>query len=552
MKCTLLHRPQEYHHGLAADDLSTKEARTSTAMVFTPNPYPKPHPHGYLYQLSEAVPSEVGVRQGDILSPNLFNLFINDLPECLSDSADCPQLGNRSVKCLLYADDLVIFSHSLNGLQIQLDQLSAYCKNWGLEINLKKSKVMFISKKAQLVRKEDAPRIGSQSLEFVECYKYLGLVVYSNGKLLQTASNLCTRGWKAIFKLNLSLRGCDTKAQLRLKLFDTLVKPILCYGAEVWGGLINTNDDEATFWKKAETLPVEQFHLKIIKSSLMVHSKASNAACRGETGRYPILIHIVKLMLNYWKHMEKNKHDNPLLHEAMLCELENSNNKGSWFYTVNAVMKLFCGTHPSSAPDSRQINRVIYNMKSSYERFWKSQLGDPYNPTGKLSLYRKIKPAFRMEKYLDDIPKHIHRRALTALRISAHKLEIEVGRYSRDYTPRQNRFCTLCNNAGSAQTGDEFHAIMHCPSFAAQRENLRDKVAGDAPLFNKLNEYEQFIFLLTCEGAPACHMGEFSYNVLSAVRKPVWGLNLINTCLSVYDVYIAICWFSLSFCCYVS
>ena len=124
--------------------------------------------------------------------------------------------------------------------------------------------------------------------------------------------------------------------------------------------------------------------------------------------------------------------------------------------------------------------------------------------------------------------------------------------YSRDYTPRQNRFCTLCNNAGSAQTGDEFHAIMHCPSFAAQRENLRDKVAGHAPLFNKLNEYEQFIFLLTCEGAPACHMGEFSYNVLSAVRKPVWGLNLINTCLSVYDVYIAICWFSLSFCCYVS
>ena len=109
----------------------------------------------------------------------------------------------------------------------------------------------------------------------------------------------------AYIKLNLSLRGCDTKAQLRLKLFDTLVKPILCYGAEVLGGLINTNDDEATFWKKAETLPVEQFHLKIIKSSLMVHSKASNAACRGETGRYPILIHIVKLMWNYWKHMEK-------------------------------------------------------------------------------------------------------------------------------------------------------------------------------------------------------------------------------------------------------
>ena len=290
--------------------------------------------------LSEAIPSEVGVRQGDILSPNLFNLFINDLPKCLSDSADCPKLGNRSIKCLLYADDLVIFSHSLSGLQVQLDHLSTYCKNWGLEINLKKSKVMIISKNTHPVMKDEAPCVGEHALEIVEWYKYLGLVVYSNGKLLQTTSNLCARGWKAIFKLNLSLRGCDTKTHLRVKLFDTLVKPILCYGAEVWGGSINSNNDEATFWKRAETLPVEQFHLKIIKSSLFVHSKASNAASRCETGRYPILIHIVKLMLNYWKHMEKSKHDNPLLYEAMRSELENCSHKGSWFYAVNAVIKL--------------------------------------------------------------------------------------------------------------------------------------------------------------------------------------------------------------------
>ena len=186
--------------------------------------------------LSEAIPSEVGVRQGDILSPNLFNLFINDLPKCLSDFADCPKLGNRSIKCLLYADDLVIFSHSLSGLQVQLDHLSTYCKNWGLEINLKKSKVMIISKNTHPFMKDEAPCVGGYALEIVEWYKYLGLVVYSNGKLLQTTSNLCARGWKAIFKLNLSLRGCDTKTHLRLKLFDTLVKPILCYGAEVWGG----------------------------------------------------------------------------------------------------------------------------------------------------------------------------------------------------------------------------------------------------------------------------------------------------------------------------
>ena len=164
------------------------------------------------------------------------------------------------------------------------------------------------------------------------------------------------------------------------------------------GGSINSTNDEATFWKRAETLPVEHFHLKIIKSSLFVHSKASNAASRGETGRYPILIHIVKLMLNYWKHMENSKHDNPLLYEAMRSELENCSHKGSWFYTVNAVIKLFCGTNPCNAFDARQINKVIHNMKSSYDKYWRSQLGDPYDPSGKLSLYRKIKPSFRMEQ----------------------------------------------------------------------------------------------------------------------------------------------------------
>ena len=96
--------------------------------------------------------------------------------------------------------------------------------------------------------------------------------------------------------------------------------------------------------------------------------------------------------------MEKSKHDNPLLYEAMRSELENCSHKGSWFYTVNAVIKLFCGTNPCNAFDARQINKVIHNMKSSYDKYWRSQLGDPYDPSGKLSLYRKIKPSFRMEQ----------------------------------------------------------------------------------------------------------------------------------------------------------
>ena len=45
---------------------------------------------------------------------------------------------------MLYADDLVIFSKSKNGLQDYLDSLSEYCKENDLSVNLNKTKVLIL------------------------------------------------------------------------------------------------------------------------------------------------------------------------------------------------------------------------------------------------------------------------------------------------------------------------------------------------------------------------------------------------------------------------
>ena len=86
-----------------------------------------------------------GVRQGDVLSPNLFNLFINDLPESLRHCDDAPMLLDEKIQCLMYADDLVLMSLSAKGLQQQIDVLHAYCKKWDLNVNTKKTKVVIMS-----------------------------------------------------------------------------------------------------------------------------------------------------------------------------------------------------------------------------------------------------------------------------------------------------------------------------------------------------------------------------------------------------------------------
>ena len=54
----------------------------------------------------------IGIMQLDVLSPSLFNLFINDLPNCLQNCPKSVSLCTGLIDCLLYADDVIIFFNS--------------------------------------------------------------------------------------------------------------------------------------------------------------------------------------------------------------------------------------------------------------------------------------------------------------------------------------------------------------------------------------------------------------------------------------------------------
>ena len=129
-----------------------------------------------------------GVKQGCMLSPTLFNLYLSDLSEELkAKNLNDVELNELPLSCMLYADDLVIFSKSKNGLQDYLDSLSEYCKENDLSVNLNKTKVLIFNNCGTTMNKHVLYYRGSK-LDNVSNYKYLGLQFSVSGELRNGSS----------------------------------------------------------------------------------------------------------------------------------------------------------------------------------------------------------------------------------------------------------------------------------------------------------------------------------------------------------------------------
>ncbi len=88
------------------------------------------------------------IKQGDTLSPYLFNLYLNDVHSLFNNiDVKPPNLAEQLLGCLLYADNLLIISETQHGLQTSLNKLHKYCQTWQLQVNNKKTKVVIFRKR---------------------------------------------------------------------------------------------------------------------------------------------------------------------------------------------------------------------------------------------------------------------------------------------------------------------------------------------------------------------------------------------------------------------
>ncbi len=185
----------------------------------------------------------LGLMQGECLSPTLFSLYINDIVDAMDNTPLMGiAFGTTNITILAYADDLVLLSTSVQGIQNGLNELHTYCVRNKLTVNTTKSKVMCFSKSMQTAL--PAVYYNREALEWIDNFKYLGVTFSRNNKFTFAIETLCEQARRAQIVLDLHIiKHTTLSVEHILQLFDTLIKPILTFDSEVWGTLDNGKID---------------------------------------------------------------------------------------------------------------------------------------------------------------------------------------------------------------------------------------------------------------------------------------------------------------------
>ena len=146
----------------------------------------------------------IGVRQGGVLSPLLFDVYVNELSELLNKSGIGGNLGGTLINHMLYADDICIVSLSSSGLQHLLNICSDYCERHNLTFNAKKSICMYFSTSINKHCGLPVIYLSNCECQFVNEVKYLGAMIHSS---MKTTIDVTRQTKKFYMQANLLLRN---------------------------------------------------------------------------------------------------------------------------------------------------------------------------------------------------------------------------------------------------------------------------------------------------------------------------------------------------------
>ena len=394
-----------------------------------------------------------GVKQGCVLSPSLFAIFLNDLAEDIINLHCGIKVGDTEVSILMFADDIALLADSEHKLQQMLNCVYMWCRKWRMCLNMDKTKIVHFRHKSQNRSKTEF-KFGTDTVQMSEKYKYLGLWLSEHLNVMDTVKPLAASAGRALGALITKYKHFGGMSfNIFTRLYDSLVSPVLNYGAGIWGNVnlqcANTVQNRAC------------------RFFLGVGSKTSNVATRGEMGWKPQVHRQYLEVLRLHCRLEQL----PLyrLNSKIHHFSTTSKNRSLWENKVKMLFhKLDFNLPYGEFSQGLTLKNFQLTLEMKDQNDWWHELHNDKNcPNGnKLRKYRLHKCRMDAEHYVKYLSK-LERSTLAKLRCGSLPLNIECGRFTN--TPIESRICDLCD---TQLIEDEIHFTIECTFYDDLRHEL--------------------------------------------------------------------------------
>ena len=227
------------------------------------------------------------------------------------------------------------------------------------------------------------------------------------------------------------------------------VKPVACYGAEIWG------------YEFCEE--IEKVQSRFCKYFIGLKQQTNDSFAIGECGRLPLVVCYTIKAIKYWiKLTQMANHRYPRQCYLMLKSLTEAG-KTTWASHIKLLLFENGFGHAwmaGSVWDANAfISMYIRRIKDISLQNWRNSV----NESSKADHYKHFKSQLDVEKYLTIELNFKARKTLANFRCASHTLHIEKGRHQD--IDREYRFCPFCLERNVYTIEDELHFFMLCPMY---------------------------------------------------------------------------------------
>lgn len=356
--------------------------------------------------------------------------------------------------------------------------MKQYADLWLLEVNLNKSQVIIFNQTGRLL--QSLPLwYGEKTLKVVKSYTYLGVEMTAGGTFHFARETLADKAGKAMFPLISTISQFHIPIKDSIRLFRSVIQPILLYNAENWATfskqkLLSITSGKSTLYDSITNSEIERVHFKFLKFILGVNNSSTNAMVLGEVGAIPVTVNALFLMLKFWFRVMK-KESSSFVNQAYRIQDEGFD----WYNTVVYLLTILgldrYRRHPNYFSEGDFRTECKTKLENLFKGLWENKLKMACrNNQSKLAFYAKFKTKFQPEPYLS-MSSFCLRQKLAKFRCSNHRLRIETGRHNK--TPKSERICMVCNKN---EIETEEHFIRSCSLY----DQIRERNIGVVNSFN--------------------------------------------------------------------